>query len=66
MANDYRENGVKFSQTTKGVWYCEEIAVSTDDVMEALTLASKAMGKANKILGQRNRYKQQKEKEDPK
>ena len=64
MTNDYRENGVKFSQTTKGIWFCEQIAVSTDDVMEAMNIASKAMGRANKILGQRNRYKQQKEKEE--
>jgi hypothetical protein len=60
---DYRENGVKFAQTTKGIWYCEEIAVSTDDVMQAVDLANKVMVKTNKILGARNRYKTQQRKE---
>ena len=64
MANDYRENKVTVCQTTKGIWYVGEITVSTDDVMEAMKVASKAMARANKILGQRNRYKQQKDKEE--
>jgi hypothetical protein len=58
---DYRENGVKFAQTTKGIWYCEEIAVSTDDVVQAVDLANKVMVKVNKILGQRNRYRTKKD-----
>lgn len=60
MSNDYRDNGVKFAMTTKGIWFCSEIAVSTDDVLNAMEIANKAMKKANKILGQRNRFRKPK------
>jgi hypothetical protein len=59
--DDYRENSVKFAMTTRGVWYCSEITVSKDDIMNAMDISSKAMAKANKILGVRNRYRKQKD-----
>ena len=58
MAVDYRENGVKVAMTTKGLWIVEQIAVSRDDVMEAMKIANSAMKEANKMLAARNRFKQ--------
>jgi hypothetical protein len=61
---DYRENSVKFAMTTRGIWYCSEITVSTDNVMNAMDVANQAMVKANKILGRRNRFRKPKEEKD--
>jgi hypothetical protein len=58
---DFKEDGVKFSQTTKGVWYVSEIAIHTDKIMEAIEMGNKAMIKCNRYLGQRNRMKAKKD-----
>lgn len=54
---DFKEDGVKFAQTTKGIWYCSEIVVHTDKIMEAIELGNNAMKKCNRYLAQRNRMK---------
>jgi len=53
---DYREDGIKVGQTTKGIWYVVEIAIHTDKLEDALKQVDNAMGKANRMLGVRNRY----------
>ena len=57
---DYKDDGVKFAMTTKGIWYCSELNIHTDDINKALQTADTSMGKINRILGVRNRYAKKK------
>jgi len=54
---DFRENSIKLSMTTKGLWIVEQLSISNDNILEAIEDADVCMIKLNRILGIRNRYR---------
>lgn len=66
MDIDYKEDGIKMAQTTKGVWICAEVVIHTDDIKDAIKTADGAMRDINKILSVRNRYARKRENENKK
>lgn len=61
MKTDFGSNVVKFSQTTRGIWYCSEIAVYSDSVLDALCIIEKAVGQIETFLEKKNKSKRGKE-----
>lgn len=58
MATDFKEDKIKISQTTKGIWYCSEIEIHSDKISDSINKADQAMKRVNRILAVRNRYLQ--------
>jgi hypothetical protein len=54
---DLRENGIKISMNSKGIWIVEQLSISNDNVIQAIEDADLCMIKLNRILSQRNRYR---------
>ena len=58
MTTDFKDDKIKMSQTTKGIWYCNEIEIHSDDIGNTITKMDQAMKRVNRILAVRNRYLQ--------
>lgn len=58
MTTDFKDDKIKMSQTTKGLWYCNEIEIHSDDIANTITKMDEAMKRVNQILAVRNRYLQ--------
>jgi len=57
MTTDYKEDGIKYAMTTKGIWFCSELIIHTDDIENAVDRANNIMKQVNRNLYYRNKYK---------
>jgi hypothetical protein len=58
MTTDFKENKVEVGQTTKGIWYCLEITINSDEISNSIEKCNIAMARMNRILANRNRNTQ--------
>ena len=49
------ENKVSFSQTSKGVWYCNDLTIYCKDIFDGVALMSGAIDAVDKILEEQNK-----------
>ena len=57
MTTDYKEDGIKYAMTTKGIWFCSELVIHTDNIENAVDRANNIMKQVNRNLYYRNKYK---------
>jgi len=48
------EHKITFSQSSKGHWYCSEISIYCNSVLDGIVLIEKAIDEVNKLLEKKN------------
>jgi len=48
------EDQVKYSQTSKGVWYCDGVTIYDEDLEKAVDRSDKILDKIEKVLQKHN------------
>jgi len=52
---DFRDHKISFSQRANGLWYCSEISIYCNSVIDGIALMKRAIEDVEKVLKEKNK-----------